>query len=147
MSIDVAPDIPSDKHPIGYPSKGRHVGPAWRHLWQQLRALPAGEYLDGVQAAEKAAAAQDLSVSTARNLLSSARKAGILDGYVGDNEGTRGVRRRTYYRISDEFRADPKAWRMKHVIPLQQSLERAQAEKDRQRAEAREARKSRAGAR
>lgn len=90
-----APDITE-----GYPSKGAKIGPAWDALWERLASMPAEDYEDGTAMSEAVAAERELSVSTVRNLLTSAASVDLLEiTYRKVDVPGRGPRLRTFYRI------------------------------------------------
>jgi len=93
-----APDIPNPAWPNGgYPTKGKKLGPAWSAIWRKLNR--ANDYLDGRELADDIAPKHDLMASTLVALLSRAAKAGVLEKEQRHVQSTRGLRRRTFYRI------------------------------------------------
>lgn len=95
-----APDITP-----GYPSKGRQIGPAWQVLYARLIAAE-GEYLDGrllaVEVADERAGLGgrgNMSVETLAHLLRRAADRGILEREYRETKGTRGTRKKAFYRI------------------------------------------------
>lgn len=91
-----APDISP-----GYPSNGRHVGPAWRAIWQELEGVSAGDYVDGTELAERHAVEGSVMASTLMGVISRAARMGLLDRETRKVMGTRGPRPRTAFRISE----------------------------------------------
>lgn len=98
-TIDSIPDIPNPAHPQGgYPSKGARIGPAWRELYTRLTS--AEDWQDGTVLATEIGPKHGLTPSTVLVLISRAAKAGVLERtHRPVNSGTRGMRRRTHYRI------------------------------------------------
>jgi hypothetical protein len=92
-----APDITE-----GYPSKGSRIGPAWADLWARLVSMGRGDWEDGQAASVAVAESHDLAVTTVRNLLTSAARAGLLEQtYRKVDVPGRGTRVRTHYRIKE----------------------------------------------
>jgi hypothetical protein len=89
----------------GYPSKGRQIGPAWRVLYTRLH-LAGDEYLDGrtlaVEVADERAGLGgrgNMSVETLAHLLRRAADKGVLEREYRTTSGTRGMRRKAFYRV------------------------------------------------
>lgn len=92
-----APDITQ-----GYPSGGSKIGPAWDSAWEWLRAQGRG-WTDGTDLARRVSVNHELAESTVRNLLTSARRAGLLEQtYRAVDVPGRGPRTRTHYRIKHD---------------------------------------------
>jgi len=60
----------------GYPSLGERIGPAWQSLWD---SLPPDVWVRGPDVANVETARLGLAVSTIKNLLRGAAKAGHLE--------------------------------------------------------------------
>jgi hypothetical protein len=91
-----APDISKN-----YPSKGRKIGPAWADVWDALTGA-GRDWTDGVVLAETVAAKHPVSPDTLRNILHSAKRAGLLEirHVAVTATAGRGSRLRTHYRIA-----------------------------------------------
>lgn len=92
-----------------YPSGGEHIGPAWQAMWD---TLADGEWRDAASLAESGAEAGGCAVKTARNLLSSAGEAGLIDSMECFDEQKR--RWCTWYRRQSP--AEPLAERIATAI-------------------------------
>lgn len=86
----------------GYPSKGQRIGPAWVDMYAWLKAAGLG-WTDGTTLAARIAANHEVSADTLKNILSSARNAGLLEAtHKRVDIPGRGPRMRTHYRIKEE---------------------------------------------
>lgn len=91
---------PRERRPTNrvYPDPATGLGRAWAAAWTELtNAGP--EYLDGVELAERTAAVSGLAASTMVTLFTRAATAGVLERTHKLAETTRGVRKRTWYRV------------------------------------------------
>jgi hypothetical protein len=84
-----------------YPAPGTRIFTAWGLAWGRLERSGA-EYVDGPALAAAVSEATGVHRDTIRNLLHSARNAGLLERtYRKVDVPGRGVRNRTYYRIRE----------------------------------------------
>lgn len=81
-----------------YPGQGQMIGPAWRAAWALLRS---GDELSASRLAEAMCAASPIMEQTARNLLSQARKSGVLDVRYAVAKGRR--KRNPHYRVGQRY--------------------------------------------
>jgi hypothetical protein len=81
-----------------YPDPNTDLGKAWAAAWRELAAAGT-EYLDGVELAARSAKVSNLKDSTMVTLFTRAATAGILERTHRPATTTRGIRRRTFYRV------------------------------------------------
>lgn len=107
MTVDIdAPDIPDPTRKSGgrgYPSAGAKLGPAWRKAWGEMLRADT-EYLDGRELANEVAADGEVSHETVLGILARAARAGMLLKDSREVTGTRGIRRRVFYRINPDWK-------------------------------------------
>ena len=102
-----APHFSENRAGKRYPNDGASLGPAWQGLWDALTAA-GSDYLDGNELSARVAAEHGLATLTVRNLLTIAKRLGMLD--VEQRRVTLTVRRgagmveapysRSFYRIA-----------------------------------------------
>jgi hypothetical protein len=96
MTTDEAPDFAP-----GYPSGGKRIGPGWQTLWKMMAS---GNWHKGTALAEKLSPSSGLAVTTLKNLLRDAVKAGHLEvelrfeGKLGGYKSKRPAIRSAWYR-------------------------------------------------
>lgn len=95
--ISTAPVISTNRAGGAYPNSGEKIGPAWQTTWALLRAEPG--FADGRELAAKVAEKHGVSVETVAHLLRRASVAGLLERDYRTATGTRGDRRKAFYRI------------------------------------------------
>ncbi len=89
MRVERAPDFGRS----AYPSGGRLIGPAWQEIWDSL-SYDGWVFVD--DAIASAIRELPIASATARNLLCTAKRAGLVEVELRP-VGTP-VRRRAYYR-------------------------------------------------
>jgi hypothetical protein len=77
-----------------YPLAGERIGPAWRAAW---RMLDREQWINGGDVAAAVAPRCGLQVETVKNLLSSARRAGLLEQRIQRAHGR--SRASAHYRV------------------------------------------------
>lgn len=91
------PLLPGTKPGRFYPDRGR-LGAAWPAAYKLI--TDAGvNWVDGVELAKDLGAEHGLNPNTLIALFTRMATAGKLERYAGDVMTTRGIRRRTHYRI------------------------------------------------
>lgn len=91
------PDVPIKDYPTGYPNPTRRLGRAWADMWTTLTT--SGDFTDGTVLVEKAAEKSGLQETTLISFLTRAATAGVLEREHRTVDGTRGPRKRTFYRV------------------------------------------------
>lgn len=85
------------KYPV-HPKRANRIGPAWAEAWKYL-IEHRDEWTDGVELARSVGEVHNLSSDTLIGLFTRMATAGHLERNHTEVATTRGVRKRTHYRI------------------------------------------------
>jgi hypothetical protein len=80
-----------------YPGAGAKIGPAWQAAWDRMEG---GDWISSGDLADVMMTAVDIQFVTAKNLLSSARRAGVIQVKRGAGSRRNGHRQAAYRRES-----------------------------------------------
>lgn len=85
-----------------YPTPTSRIGRAWAVAWGILADLPAGEFIGGAELATECVRTvrPHLAPVTMTQLFARMGRAGVLIEAKRATKGTRGVRMRSFYRIT-----------------------------------------------
>lgn len=94
-TFDMAPPRAKPRTRL-YPDPETGLGRAWAAAWAEL--VTAGDFVDGMELAERTAPVGEVQPITMITLLTRAATAGVIERELRVMPSTRGARRRTFYR-------------------------------------------------